>query len=48
MLPRALAPARGFHRFAAAQVYRRHLLINILAKKPVTPVEGSGTVKSSY
>lgn len=32
---------------AAAQVYHRHLLINILPEKPVTPAEGSGAVESS-
>lgn len=39
---------RTFHVPAAAQVYHRHLLINILPEKPVTPAEGSGAVESSY
>lgn len=46
--PSSARSVERFHVPAAAQVYHRHLLINILPEKPVTPAEGSGAVESSY
>ncbi|KAK1132123.1 hypothetical protein K0M31_016257 [Melipona bicolor] len=46
--PSSAWSAERFHVPAAAQVYHRHLLINILPEKPVTPAEGSGAVELSY